>query len=330
MEKVVRTMVKKFTPFAVISSLVLSLFVVPTFASSEKTLDIDIGDNYEVKKFEDGRISPVSFAEELNERQLDKILREMGFSKGEIADMGITLKQRLVSDGGKRVKTTPVNATYRVGDGENEVTFEGDSIEEIKEQLKSEKKSNKNIDLFSTGWDQEDDVWHGKTYVTWAGLTGTGKEFKYNFYVEFEWDLPPMQNLTDRFALYWGDEGTKYASGDWANVQALVPDDHYGGGKWLTVPVESDETNLEGTDWSFEQGDINTAYEIRGTGHEEIRIPVSKTGETFTYAGAYSHPWWTNDIQISFGPAGITFSDDAGDKWTWDESFEIGDDRPNT
>ncbi|MGG0935124.1 hypothetical protein ABHN11_03275, partial [Brevibacillus centrosporus] len=100
-------MVKKFTPFAVISSLVLSLFVVPTFASSEKTLDIDIGDNYEVKKFEDGRISPVSFAEELNERQLDKILREMGFSKGEIADMGITLKQRLVSDGGNGL--TPQN-----------------------------------------------------------------------------------------------------------------------------------------------------------------------------------------------------------------------------
>ncbi|MED1800417.1 hypothetical protein P4V60_17710 [Brevibacillus porteri] len=327
MEKMVIIMIKKLTSLALILSLVMSLFAVPIFASIDKTLDIDIGEDYEgkIKKFEDGRISPVSFAEELTESQLENILVEMGFSKDEISDMGITLKTRLVSDGGKRVKTTPVHATYRTGDGKNEVTFEGESIDEIKEQLKADKESGQ----FKAAWDKEEENWHGKTYVTWAGLTGNGKEFKYNFYIEFEWDSNPFQQMTDHFALHWGDKGTKYASGDWTVVQALKPDNRYGGGSWTDIPVTNEQNNLAGTEWSFRWYDVQTAYKVRGTGHEEIRIPVSKAGETYTYAGAYFHPWWRHDVAIVLGPVGITFSDDAGDKWTWDESFEIGDDRPN-
>ncbi|MBW5468909.1 hypothetical protein GPJ61_13670 [Brevibacillus formosus] len=321
-------MIKKLTSLALILSLVMSLFAVPTFASTEKTVDIDIGEDYEVKikKFEDGRISPVSFAEELTEGQLENILVEMGFSKDEISEMGIELKKRLVSDGGKRVKTTPVHATYSIGDGKNEVTFEGESIDEIKEQLKSDKKSGH---FKTANWDKDEAPWHGKSYVTWAGLTGNGKEFKYNFYVEFEWDKTPFQKMTDHFALYWGDKGTKYPSGDWAVVQGLQHDDHYGGGKWVTLPVATEQSNLVGTDWSFRWNDAPIAYKFRGTGHEEIRIPVSKVGETYTFATAYFHPWWTNDVAINLGPVAISFTDDAGDKWTWDESFEIGDDRPN-
>ncbi|MGF9906566.1 hypothetical protein [Brevibacillus porteri] len=135
--------------------------------------------------------------------------------------------------------------------------------------------------------------------------------------------------MTDHFALHWGDKGTKYASGDWTVVQALRRDPGYGGNSWYDVPVTNEQNNLAGTEWSFRWYDVFSAFKVRGTGHEEIRVPVSKAGETYTYAGAYFHPHWTHDIQISLGPAGITFSEDAGDKWTWDESFEIGDDRPN-
>ncbi|OUQ85186.1 hypothetical protein B5G50_28220 [Brevibacillus brevis] len=104
-------------------------------------------------------------------------------------------------------------------------TFEGESINEIKEQLKSDKEY---VQL-KTAWDKEDENWYGKTYVTWAGLTGNGKEFKYNFYIEFEWSSTPFQKMTDHFALHWGDKGTKYASADWTVVQYLGRDGRYGG-----------------------------------------------------------------------------------------------------
>lgn len=46
-------------------------------------------------------------------------------------------------------------------------------------------------------------------------------------------------------------------------------------------------------------------------------------GLTWTYFGAYAHPYSSVNMSINFGPAGASI-DGWGDEWSWEEMFTIG------
>lgn len=254
--------------------------------------------------------------------------------------MSLKLKQDIVSKGGKKIETTDKHVKYiQSREGKDDKSIEGNSFFEVNTKLDEKVNSNNSNDNQSSddtfnslassgstqdGWDKTDGIWQGQTYIIYDGKTYNGTEFEYRLYVKYHWDEEPYWNKKDRYAIAWGSNATKVAGLDsnWSWWKTYTPQNGY---QYNSYSTSHDASDLEGTEWGFSLSQsYGTAREIGGYGRETIRIPTSRDGQTFTFAGGYFHPWYSYNASISFYGIGISFSDNTGDKWSWDESFEIG------
>jgi len=344
------SLILTFSVFASTSTLLLAK---ETQTKEAKIVEkFDIGNNEMVGIYEDGRVEKVDLKNK-SEKQLDLILKKMGFTEEDINSMDLPFKQELASNGGKKVNS--INNGYKhsfmAPDGTIKIA-DGKTLEEVKKKSKEmlDEKGSSSPKIYSNnslnkklqsipitnntytasivpatstndGYDSSNSSWWGKSYVVYNGLTDTGAEYRYNFYGYFQWSSRPFWTKKDFLALAWGSKGTKYAPGAKSNFWFQYTD--VLGTHTASVPVTSDRSQLEGTDWSF-YWDQAPFAPMGGYGKEEIRVLTSLKNTTFTYGAAYVHPWYSSSVTVSFYGVGVTVSTGNTDKWTWDESWTIG------
>jgi hypothetical protein len=321
-------------------TLLLALVPATVLAKSteEKTL-VKISEEIKITKLKDGRIEPVENAKDLKKEELDKILLEMGFETSQLNGMSKEMKKSIVKDGGKKVETTLDEINLSTVDQVTNTTVSesGQSIDEVKlkttkklkeirDRSKNKIKNNKlnSIIRYSAGetqngWDKEDTFhdWHGQTYVVYLGKTTNGAEHRYNAYLNFQWDNKPTYTDKDNFGVWWSTKAEKWASSN----EYWVYHTGSNGGVY-NLATTYDNTEIYGSDWTFNWFSYYTIYETTGYGKQEIRVPISQSGTTMNIKGGYQHEHFGVDGSITFDIFGLNFSG-GGDKWSWVESFTI-------
>lgn len=270
-----------------------------------------------IKKFEDGRVKGIPNAHELNEKQLNIVLKEIGLSDEDIIRIPKELKVAMVKKGGKNVLVKSEYTseyTYVDPNGKRyEITEHNkERIEEIKKQ------DLKNISL------EINSVRDGKfvmySWVLYQGKTPNGKEHTYSISTFYQWDAIPWFREKDKLAIAWQSHTTPVAgTADGRHIDFPLS----GGSFVYDLPV--DVSNLYGT--SFTVPMHITAGDSTGIGEQDIRIPVRHTGETATIATKYGHLLIPGGgIGVSIGPLSIDFSSLGHEEWAERVSFIIGSD----
>lgn len=272
------------------------------------TSSFKIGKGVTASKFSDGRVEGMD-PSSLDESQKDEVLRLMNFSEEEVNNFPEELVNKLITTGGVKVTTTQSNLeqTYTSLAGVDYVITEEnkDEVNKIKEEDKNTL-SNNLISTLSMG-SKQDGTWSGYGALFFSGKTSNGLEYNYSYLTYFNWSETPFWPYSDKIAMSYQNNATRVGSS----------------GVYYSNPAQStlsiDTSSIYG---------ISTSYNIMGEGYgyikADVRIPTNQTGYTGLFNSAYGHPWLPSGMAVNIGGYGSISLTGQGDKWTWDNTFTIG------
>jgi len=309
-----------------ILSLLISCLVLLSFTSSivfaeknvtlanydEKIVEVmDLGDVI-IEVLEDGRINPVKEVQNLDEKKINKVLRKMGYLDQELEKMNMELKREIAYYGGKKVKLKLEKKTHNFHDGNGNIYTD---LPYAYSELDGISLSNSlNNDVGTLG--VVDGSFTGDSYVSYLGKTTNGVEFRYRYFQTYKYNDFVYYQYSDKFAMAWDSKATVVAGT--TTKEAYYRD--WNSGALTTGSISIDKTEVAGTTWKTNIYKSNYHY---GKGSEEVRIPVSKAGETAAFESSHAHPWSPIDVRPSIGPLSIDWDWFLGDEWTWRYSFTI-------
>lgn len=329
----------KCSPFLLTFALIFALNTTSVNANAmtiegsteEITADIDrVSEivkfkNVNVSIFEDGRIKPINNPESLTKEEQTSVLKLMKFSDNEIESFSEELINDILADGGVKVEVKQEDFVHIYTDlqgNDHIVTPETlDEVNEIKSRdlLFISNKLNLNSGVSPFAMEKvQDGNFTGQGILTYIGKTSNNTEFEYLYRTAWEWSLMPTLTFTDSVATSWQAHTTSVSTTSaysrWAN-----------GGFYHGDKVTVDRSSVAGTKAKI---DIqNAPGRHYGYIEDKVRIPVAKNGTTGQFASAYGHshyPTSVAGISINIAGFGSISLSGGGDKWSWRNSFTIG------
>ncbi|MNI53373.1 hypothetical protein D3C73_1082000 [compost metagenome] len=153
---------------------------------------------------------------------------------------------------------------------------------------------------------------HG--YVTYQGKSPNAMEFEFRYIDAFEWSSSPNYQYTDKIAHAWQAHTTSISS--YARTIQTLPgatNDNY-------LSVTSEGAYASSAEIQFVSQVFNN---LKGYLVDNVRIPISNSGTTGKYVGAYAHPWSMLEPSISVGPISVGYGGFIGDEWSWETTYTI-------
>lgn len=283
--------------------------------------------NLNVSILEDGRIEPINNPESLTKEERTSVMKLMKFTDAEIESYPEELINDLLADGGVKVELTQEDFVHIYTDLQgidHIVTSETmDEVNEIKQRdayfIVNKFNLNSGVNTFAMGGKTEG-TFTGKGILTYLGKTSNNTEHEYLYRTAWEWSLMPKFTFTDSVATSWQAHTTTISSTGkytrWAN-----------GGFSHDNKVTVDKSNIQGTKATI---DIqNAPGRHYGYIEDKVRIPISgNTGTTGAFSSAYAHahvPTLMGGVSINISKYGSIDMSGIGDKWSWRNSYTIGD-----
>lgn len=318
---------KKLLVFLLIGVLLVSTAGTTLAYNDEKkdlyvVKEIKLSNGKKIEKMSDGRVSPVKFSNELQIDDLNTILTEMNFHDEDLQLLNIDSKKEIVTNGGVKVDTTQTFASHEFIYNGKEYNIEGKNMEEVKIKenlLISDNLVENNeesligiqsvlVDGTNDGYDMEEGIWHGYSYVIYVGLNPYGTEYVYDVYNIFEWDNDPFFEETDEFGLAWEVEGSNIPSYSYGFVD----------GYYLTT-----NPGWYSSTWEFFVPFIDD-FPTSGSGRERIQIPIEGNEYTwYNISACYVHNWSALPVSLSVLGLNWDISGLTADFWEWQEGFYI-------
>lgn len=281
--------------------------------------------NVNVSILEDGRIKPINNPESLTKEERTATMKLMKFSDDEIKSFPDGLINEILADGGVKVELTQEDFRHTYTDlqgNDHIVTPETmDEVNEIKlkdSQLVAKKSK------FDSGVDTlamekiTDGVFTGQGILTYLGKTSNGLEFEYNYRTAWEFSSMPSLTFVDSIATSWQNHTTSVSS---TSDYSRYANGNFGHSNKVTL----DRSSIAGTKGSIDLQ--NAPGRHYGYIQDKVRIPVSQSGTTGSFASAYGHSHFPTNIggvSINIGGFGsINFGSAKGDKWDWRNTFKI-------
>lgn len=283
--------------------------------------------NVNVTIFEDGRVKPIDNPESLTKEERVSIMKLMNFSEDEIESLPERLINDILNDGGVKVEVNEEDFVHVYTDilgNDHIITSENqDEVNKIKERdlqfIDNKYKLNKDlVSTFTTTLKTvKDDIFTGSGILTYVGIKNN-KEYEYLYRTTFNWQYMPNLTFVDTIASSWQSHTTSIATtkdySRWA-----------GGGFSHDSKIKLDRSSVAGTKATI---DIqNAPGRHYGYIEDRVRIPVTKKGTTGQWASAYGHSWSPSllgGVAINIGGYGSISLSGSGDKWSWKNSFTIG------
>lgn len=271
-----------------------------------------IDTNLVIEKYSDGRVKGLGDNLDLNESQINKILKEMRFNDDEINRMPENLKQDLVKSGGVKVDlNTTTSEEYRSLDGNlYEVNNSNrEAVEKLKESdLKSLNNVNNSMtrDVTPLGGTIKGEI-EGYHSLIYSGLTSNGLEHKYSLLTYYS--SPSVLTVDVRVATAWTVDMVR------TNARAY----YYFNSNQYSGSVDTSSVYGTSTKYPYAM--------TRGYLQNDVNIPKSKTGLTGQFTTKVAVPYNKLDWilpSVAIGPISITFSSYLGTTYSMDSTFEIG------
>jgi hypothetical protein len=277
-----------------------------------------------VTLYDDGRIKGIENPSELSKEQRKEILKLMRFTEEEIGGLPEDLQIELLKDGGVKVDSVMENMlhVYTDLDGVDHIVTE-ENTQEI-EQIKARdyKRATKGrVKISSTTLNSySDGKFTGEGIIVYLGTTADGLEYIYDYKTKFTWSSRPALYYVDTIGQAWQDHTVSVSTSDEYYVKLYSSSGNYLGSIMIGLH-DIDYSSVYGTkakaDIDYHDG------EHIGWLSDEVRIPVREKGLTGQFASAYGHAWSGVDITATIKMVSVEL-DGYGDKWSWRNSFEIG------
>jgi hypothetical protein len=273
-----------------------------------------------IEKRSDGRVVPIVNADDLDDNQLNSVLRAMNYSDNLIERMPEQQKKFYASNGGVNIPVeTTLKRYFMTSDGERILVTEENKfeIETLRQKEAQKLKSEKGIELEITPLASSvvDGSFSGWASLNYYGKSPNATEFEFGYGDNFSYNKSINYNYTDKLSHAWQSHTTSInAYGDyWYN---LLNNTYTPGvtitnagsvyGHVASIKLVSSLTDNSG-----------------GWLEDRVRIPVSNKGTTGRWVALYTHPWSPVIPSITIGPVSLNWSTFVGDQWEWENTFTI-------
>ncbi|MGF9915587.1 hypothetical protein ABEX47_30340, partial [Paenibacillus ehimensis] len=205
----------------------------------------------------------------------------------------------------------------------HEVTEENQKeIENLKNRDVKDKYGAKNSDISMLGMGSKDDgIFHAHSFITYGGLTYTGKEYKYTYWLYYEWKGVPFFYFTDSVAQAWQSHTTTVGGSGNHIYHPFCTNSS--GDQTFSINYEQKQLYASKGNLDLLGSGCNTLSQY-GTFKDEVRIPISHNGETGSFVAGYAHPYSNKITKAVLNYVSISWDDSWGDEYTWTNTFTIG------
>lgn len=327
-----------------ITTLILSVFLTGNVVSADNGTTKKIGTT-EIEILEDGSVAPVKNYEDLDEKDLNLILLQIGHSFKDIQNYTTDHKRLLVSYGGKRVELEIEDAEYSYVSGEDVYSEKDYGLDEIRNQqiddLKAQNITDPKVieervlpkDSDISPMDNLRDCQTSNGNCAYGKFEGRLQAFKvgetsnqsqYIFQESWDWVQEPFVQGTDFAGIHWGakgepESGTAYGEGaySWNN-------EFY---NYFNIPIDVSSVYGITANVDFPVDDIGRYEHYMGSIMEVVNVNTNTNppGTRATLSTVYAHPHTPNNWSIGVSAGGLSLSGNLGfgDRFTWRYSFTL-------
>ncbi|WNQ10199.1 hypothetical protein MJA45_21625 [Paenibacillus aurantius] len=276
----------------------------------------------------DGRIKGLDKPEKLSKTQKAEILKVIRFTEDDVAQIPDELQNQLLKEGGVKVETTASDLihTYTDLNGQDHIVTDNnqEEIDAIKaNDMKTLAAQSGEITTFETGLGSvQEGSFSARGYVTYLGKSSNGIEYNYSYKTMFTWSARPAWYFEDKIAQTWQGNTTSTNTIGEYKVNTFSSSGNPTGTYYYGLK-DVDRSSVSGTTATVDIVYLDGQHV--GWLQDNVKIPVGgNEGTTGQFASAYAHSWTNNLIDIILQNLGFQFESAPGDKWTWRNSYIIG------
>jgi len=282
-------------------------------------------ESLEVPVFKDGRIEGIEKPENLSKIQKEKLLKVLNFSDAEILSFPDSFVNTLLKEGGVKVELTKkdVRRVYTDLKGVDH-EYTPDTEEEIKlikiqdQALIQQKLTDEGAGPVVTPYG----YYLEGSFFGNGVLTKVGQDehsFIYKYRTTFDWSSKPVNCYTDVIAQSWQSHTTSVRTDtDYRRQNGSELFSHAGN-------FSVDRSNIYGTKADVDI--VNSPGHHWGYIEDTVSIPMNEIYQVGQFASGYGHsyaPKGIGGVSISIKIVGIDFGGLGSDKWSWKNTFKIG------
>lgn len=168
---------------------------------------------------------------------------------------------------------------------------------------------------------KDDGIFHAHSFITYGGLTYTEKEYKYTYWLYYEWKGVPKIYFHDSVAQAWQSHTTSVGGSGNHIYHPFCTNSNYD----KTYPIDYEQKQLYGSKGNFDLlGSGCDTLSQYGTFKENVVIPITHNGETGAFVAGYAHPYSSSITKAVLNYVSIAWDDSWGDEYTWTNTFTIG------